>query len=114
MESALFELDTMGILRATKLPTHLEWLNEIEIALLLQALAAGEEGLTRRRLARFKEPGVDAVTRLSLRDLVKWERDRFGKKAFLVLTWKGDEAAQTLLRVCLHKSKRPGPTAPIA
>ena len=113
MESALFELDTMGILRATKLPPKLEWLNETEILLLIRLLGAGEEGLTRRSLKKLKEPGEDAVTRLNLRDLVKWERDVFGNLTFLVLTWKGEEAAQTLLKVSLHKSKQT-PAAPTA
>jgi hypothetical protein len=103
MESALFELDDMGILRATKLPTQLAWLEGIEGTLLVQMLAAGEEGITRRRLAKFKEEGEQAARRLELRDLVHWERDRFGKPAFLVLTWKGEEAAQVLLKVFKHR-----------
>ena len=104
MESALFELDTMGILRATKLPAKLEWLNELEITVLLLTLAAGEDGLSRRRVKKMADAGADAVRRLELRDLIKWEHDRFGREAFLTLTWQGDEAAKTLLAVGKHKS----------
>lgn len=104
MESALFELDTLGILRATKLPAKLEWLNELDITVLLHTLAAGEDGLSRRRVKKMGEAGADAVKRLELRDLIKWEHDRFGHAAFLVLTWQGDEAAKTLLAVCKNKS----------
>jgi hypothetical protein len=106
MESALFELDDMGILRATKVPTHLSWLEGTEGTLLVQILAAGEEGITKRRLGKFKEEGETAARRLELRDLVVWERDRFGEKRYLVLTWKGEEAAQTLLKV--YKHRKPG------
>jgi hypothetical protein len=115
MESALFELDDMGILRATKLPTHLAWLEGAQGTLLVQLLAAGEEGMTRRRLKKFEKDGDDeAARRLELRDLVKWEHDRFGAKAFLVLTWKGEEAANVLLKVFKHRKlpfKADGPLA---
>jgi hypothetical protein len=105
MESALFELDDMGILRATKLPPHLSWLEGAQGTLLVQLLAAGEEGMTRRRLKKFEKDGGDdeAARRLELRDLVKWEHDRFGQKAFLVLTWRGEEAANVLLKIFKHR-----------
>ncbi len=105
MESALFELDTMGILKTTKLPSNLEWLKEMEISLLIKVFAAGEDGITRRQLSKLKEAGEDAAKRLELRDYVRWERDRFGNLTFLVLTWKGEEATQTLLKVCKNRSK---------
>lgn len=101
MDSELFELDSMGVLRTTRLPAKLEWLNEAETekALLIELFAAGEEGITRRRIAKLKEAGEDAAKRLVLRDLAHWERDRFGKLTFLVISWPGEVAAQTILKV---------------
>jgi hypothetical protein len=112
MESALFELDTMGILRATKLPANLSWLDGLEGTLLVQILATGEDGLSKRRLKKMKEEGERAARRLELRDLVHWERDRFGQPSFLTLTWKGDEAAQTLLKVFKHRKPEAAATPP--
>ena len=105
--SALFDLDSLGILKATKVPTTLSWINDIEATLLIDLMIAGEEGITRRRLNKQGEAGTDAARRLGLRDLVKWEHDRFGKPTFLCLTWQGEEAAKTLVRVARHRQPKP-------
>ena len=106
MESELFELDGLGILRTTHLPTHLELFKdkEVETALLIDLLGAGEEGVTRRHVLKQKQAGEDAAKWLTLRDLAEWQRDKFGKLTFLVITWKGEKAARMLLSVCRHNS----------
>lgn len=99
MHSALFELDELGILRSTRIPPHLEWLSEDQMHILLAVLFCGEDGLPRRRSNKFDQ---DAVRMLELRDLLQWERDRFGRLSYLCLTWKGEEAAQVLLKIAKH------------
>lgn len=107
MDSELFELDDLGILRTTHLPEKLQSLKdkEIETTLLIELLGAGEEGLTRRHIMKFKQAGEDAAKWLTLRDLAEWQRDRFGKLTFLVITWKGEKTARLLLSVCKHDSQ---------
>lgn len=102
MQSALFELDDLGILRSTKIPPHLVWMSSEQIELLLAVLACGGDGMTRRRAQKFD---ADVVRQLELRDYLQWERDRFGRLAFLCLTWKGQDAAQVLLKIARHEQK---------
>ena len=106
MDSELFELDNLGILRTTHLPSKLQSLKdkELETTLLIELLGAGEEGLTRRHILKHKQAGEDAAQWLTLRDLAEWQRDRFGKLTFLVITWKGEKMARNLLSVCKHSS----------
>lgn len=102
MQSALFELDDLGILRSTKIPPNLAWMSSDQISLLLAVLACGEAGMTRRHSSKFD---ADVIRQLELRDYLLWERDRFGRLAYLCLTWKGQDAAQVLLRVAHHDQR---------
>lgn len=99
MQSALFELDDLGILRSTKIPPAYAWMSTAQIELLINVLSCGEEGMTKRRAKKFEQ---DAVRTLELRDYLHWERDRFGNPAYLCLTWKGDDAAHVLLKIAHH------------
>ena len=107
MLDALCEFDEMGILRATQIPPILEWMTGTHIDLLLAVYQCGEEGMSRGRTQPFDEERGDAMRVLELRDYLHWERNRFGRLAFLCLTWKGQEAARLLLKVArneLHPS----------
>jgi hypothetical protein len=110
MNSALSELDELGILRTTHVPPQLSWLSPLHVQLLISVLTCGEEGMTRRRMRKYSETETDALRQLELRDFLHWERDRFGQLAFLCLTWKGEEAAQTLLKVAHHGQVPDGPS----
>lgn len=102
MQSALFELEDLGLLRSTKIPPHLSWLSDVQIDILLAVLLCGEDGMTR---GRSKKYDADAIRQLELRDYLHWERDRFGRFAFLCLTWKGQDAAQVLLKVAQNEQR---------
>ena len=104
MQSALFELDDLGILRSTKVPPRLAWMSDVQIDILLTVLSCGEDGMTRRRSQKFD---CDSVRQLELRDYLTWERDRFGRLAYLCLTWKGEDAAQVLLKIAHHGQQGP-------
>jgi hypothetical protein len=103
MLDALFEFDELGILRATHVPPVLEWMNATQIDLLLAVYLCGQEGMSRGRTQRFDEPRTDAMRGLELRDYLHWERNRFGRLAFLCLTWKGLEAARLLVKVARNE-----------
>lgn len=111
MQSALYELDDMGILRTTKIPPHLSWMTNEQVDVLLAVFQCGEDGMPRRRVRQMDETHSDAVRQLELRDYLQWERDRFGRLAYLCLTWKGDEAAQVLLKVAHNEQKKASRTA---
>jgi hypothetical protein len=109
MQSALFELDDLGILRSTKIPPRLSWMTLEQIDILLAVLFCGEGGMTRRRAKKFD---AESIRLLELRDYLQWERDRFGRLAFLCLTWKGDEAAQVLRKIAQHDNQATRPATP--
>jgi hypothetical protein len=103
MLDALFEFDELGILRATQVPPILEWMSATHIDLLIAVYLCGEEGMSRGRTRRFEEVRADAMRALELRDYLHWERNRFGRLAFLCLTWKGQDAARLLVKVARNE-----------
>lgn len=100
------ELEALGILRQTKLPPEYAWLDDEEKRFLLDVRMAGEAGLPRAHTARFQKKHADLFLNLSVRSLVDWQTDRFGKPSRLVLTWKGQELADLLLTVAKHDNRR--------
>ena len=107
--SALFELDDLGILRTTKIPSQFAWMTEMHHQLLVEVLRCGEDGLSRRRMKKMPQDRQEALHMLELRDYLQWERDRFGQLTFLCLTWKGEEAARTILTVARNQEPPEAP-----
>lgn len=86
-------LDALGILRGGVGCSTAYGLPEASVALFLDIAAAGPGGLAKSRVARDLAPDLAAhLLPLELHQLVTWERDNRGRLAYLVLTWKGDEA----------------------
>jgi hypothetical protein len=100
------ELETLGILRQTKVPTELTWMTDAEKQFMMMLLWAGEEGLHKRDVTKFQKKHADAVFNLDVRGLTNWETDKTGRPMFVVLTWKGEEAAKVLLQVAKHESRK--------
>ncbi len=100
------ELESLGILRQTKVPAELAWMTDDEKSFVLDLLLAGEEGVHKRVVAKFEKKHPDAVLNLTMRDLARWESDKSGRPTFLVLSWKGDEVAKLLLQIAKHESRR--------
>ena len=100
------ELDALGLLRTTKVPSELDWMTDDEKVLLIRLLYCGEEGMHSREVARVKktEAGADAILRLSAYGLADWERDGNGRHTSFALTWKGTEMAQTVKRVAQNNN----------
>jgi hypothetical protein len=105
--NSLGELDKLGLLKVTKIPTELSWLTPLHIEMILAVGACGEEGMRERRARRFSEEKRDALRMLELRDILYRERDRLGNPVFLCLTWKGQEALQVLQAIERNRGKSP-------
>jgi hypothetical protein len=105
------ELDSLGLLRADRPPHHLAWLTDDEKCFLIELLTLGDEGMHKRQVAKFTRKNPDAVLRLEIRELISWERDKAGRPMFVVLTWKGVEAAELLLQLARNNSRNPARTA---
>jgi len=98
------ELETLGILRQTKVPPELKWMTDAEKQFMMMLLMAGEEGLHKRDVTKFQKKHADAVFNLDVRGLTNWETYKAGRPMFVVLTWKGEEVAKVLLHVAKHES----------
>ena len=104
MEAQL-ELEAMGILRQTKTPETLKWMDDDDKRFMLELLYAGEEGMHKRNVEKFEKAHPETVLRLTINNLAQWERDKNGRIMFLTLTWQGTDAAQLLLKIAQHQSK---------
>jgi len=102
---AHLELESLGILRQTKTPENLKWMNDDDKRFMLELLHAGEEGMHKRDVAKFDKEHPEATLRLTVNNLAQWERDKNGRIMFLVLTWQGQDAAELLRKIAQHQSK---------
>jgi hypothetical protein len=100
------ELESLGILRQTKLPGHLAWMDADVKFFMLELLGAGEEGLHKRHVERFRKKQDEALLRLEIAELVTWERDKTGRPMFLALTWRGTEVATLIRAVAVNESRK--------
>jgi len=87
-------LDSSGILKSKDGCASSSYgMSDESVQLFLLIAAAGEGGLAQSRIP--KELRAELTTHLlplELQTLVAWERDNRGRLAYLVLTWKGEEA----------------------
>lgn len=99
------ELESMGILRQTKLPATLAWMTDGDKSLILQLHLAGEEGLHKRVILKFEKNYPLSVLTITVRDLAEWVSDKQGRPTHLTLTWKGEELGKLVLQVAKHESR---------
>lgn len=86
-------LDATGVLQTNQGCTNAYGLTDESVRLFLLIATAGEEGLPKSRVPKELQAELNAhLMPLELQELVTWERDNRGRLAYLVLTWKGDEA----------------------
>lgn len=87
-------LDSAGILKGTG-GTGPNGLTSESVRLFLLIAGAGEGGLPRSRIPKDLREGLsEHLLPLEIQTLVSWERDNRGRLAYLVLTWRGEEAIQ--------------------
>ncbi len=86
-------LDSSGILTSNDGCTTAYGLSSESVELFLLVASAGETGLAQSRIPKELRAELNAhLLPLELQSLVAWERDNRGRLAYLVLTWKGEEA----------------------
>jgi hypothetical protein len=102
------ELDALGLLRTTKVPSELDWMTDDEKLLLIRLLFCGEDGMHSREVNRVRktQAGADAILRLEAYGLANWERDGNGRATSFALTWKGIESAQQVKKVAQNGNNK--------
>lgn len=102
------ELESLGILRTTRVPAELAWMSDETKRFVLELHMAGEEGVHKRLVNAFSKKNPDAVLQMEIKQLVEWLSDKAGRPTFLALTWKGTDAAQLLLSIAKNESRKNG------
>lgn len=88
-------LDSSGILTSNDGCAAAYGLSDESIRIFLLIAAAGELGLAQSRIPKDLREELNVhLLPLEMQSLVSWERDNRGRQAYLVLTWKGEEALQ--------------------
>jgi hypothetical protein len=87
-------LDSSGILKNNGNCTSSAYgLSDQSVQLFLLIAGAGEGGLAKSKVPKeYQAQLAEHLLPLELQSLVAWERDNRGRLAYLVLTWKGEEA----------------------
>lgn len=100
------DLDGLGLLKATQLPKHYDWLTDLDKQFLLRLYMAGPEGLTRREAEKEEKINPEVLLRLDAASLTTWERDNRGRLAFYCLTSaRGMDVGELLMQIAKNKSK---------
>lgn len=98
-------LDSSGILTSKDGCAAAYGLSAESIQLFLLIATAGEHGLAQSRIPKELRADLNLhLLPLELQSLVDWERDNRGRPAYLVLTWKGDEALKAAKTVPAKQS----------
>lgn len=86
-------LESSGVLSGAARTANGLGLSEASVQLFLLIAGAGPDGLPKSRIPRDINKGLtEHLLPLEMQELVSWERDKRGRLAYLVLTWKGQEA----------------------
>lgn len=99
------ELESMGILRQTKLPASYAWMVDSDKTLMLELHLAGDDGLGKAFVNKFEKNHPETELRLTVRDFAEWQSDKHGKPSHLVITWKGEEVGKLLLQIARNQSR---------
>lgn len=100
-------LDSAGILKNNgNCTTTAYGLSDESVQLFLLIAGAGEGGLPQNKVPKQLQAKLtEHLLPLEIQSLVAWERDNRGRLAYLVLTWKGEEA------IVAQRSPAPNPTS---
>jgi hypothetical protein len=101
------DLEQMGLCKSIGMPAAVKGLSPGAKALVLALERAGEEGLSRTGLKQFLAMDADCISLLEIRMLVSWLRNNRGEQSRLVLTWKGQDAAEALRRTLRNRQSSP-------
>ena len=88
-------LDGSGVLKSAQGTSAAYGLSDDAVRLFLAVALEGDGGLAQNKLPRDLRAVLDeALLPLELQNLVEWQRDNRGRKAYIVLTWRGKEALE--------------------
>lgn len=86
-------LESAGVLAGAPEGSKAYGLSSETVQLFLLIAGAGADGLSRSQIPRALAKSLsEHLLPLELQEMVAWERDKRGRLAYLVLTWKGQEA----------------------
>lgn len=100
----LQELDALGILSLSAVPPVYARLTQDERHLLTSLFLESSRTLSRRYA--LKNYSAECLLRLDVAGYVEWQTDKHGKPATLGLTWSGEDAATTFMKVAKYKSRQ--------
>lgn len=98
------ELDSFGVLSLSEVPPAYARLTEDERHLLTTLALQSSQTLPRTYVT--KQYKAECVLSLDVAGFVEWQTDKFGKPSTLALTWQGEDAAATFLKVAKYKSRQ--------
>lgn len=96
----------MGLLRhdplrltheQTQLLARYSWLAAGEVQLLLTVFQAGDHGLRGQQARKLEFTCPEGWSRLDACGMLEWQHDGRGRKAYLVLSGKGEDLARALI-----------------
>lgn len=83
---------------------HYDWLSFEEITWMLALAHAGADGLTGSQARALVKSHEIGWIRLEACGIARWERDLRGRLAYLVLTPKGIDFAEALVKASRHEN----------
>lgn len=105
MKTSFQTLDDLGILGVASLPTTYSWLDDDDKQLLVDLLMAGEDGFGRVEVRKRERRTPNSILKVVANSCADWQTDRTGKPERLVLTYRGEEVAQLLMKIARNRSQ---------
>lgn len=102
--SSNLELEQLGILHHTRLPSAYSWMTEADRQLCLALGLALPGGLSVVQLRKEERRLPDAGLRLYAYGLAEWETDKVGRPSHFVLTPRGEAVYELLVEMARHPS----------
>lgn len=100
----LQELDSYGVLSLSEVPPAYARLTQDERHLLTTLFLESSKTLPKRFAS--KHYSAECLLSLDVAGYVEWQTDKHGKPSTLGLTWRGEDAATTFLKVAKYKSRQ--------
>ncbi|MBC8738488.1 hypothetical protein F6X40_17075 [Paraburkholderia sp. UCT31] len=107
MEMTGKELDALGLLKTVAPVAEVAWLSPEEKQLIVEILTTGgATGFPRKVAEKRTRKSPDTLFKLEANGLTQWDFDARGRPAYYVLTWKGQELGEQLLRLAKHENRK--------
>ena len=104
MEINIVSLDSLGLLKASRVPKEHDWLTDDDKRMIVSVYLCGEGGMARRDAEREQIKNPDVLFRLDANSLAYWEKDKRGNNAYYALTDRGEDLGKLFLMVARNAS----------